>query len=218
LFSGVLCLAPQQIIPLPYMFPHPKQHPSPQLLTRTLRSPCCTFAPHIRGIEASRDPHKNDPSFGKVASYGVILAWLLAVGHLPHANELSSINILDMHAARAALRRVGGALHHLDVNLTRMLSRPRYVSAFPRHSDSIVILIAHSRTQSGSLCIVIEPLDCMGEAPLRSFLTLLLRSVFFGLVWSSWYRLRIQVSNANCRISKSRPSVIPSGKTSKIIK
>jgi hypothetical protein len=84
-------------------------------------------------------------------SMGVILAWLLAAidGHLPHANELSSINILDMHAARAALRWVGGALHHLDVNLTRMLSRPRYVSAFPPHSDSIVILIAHSRAQSG---------------------------------------------------------------------
>ncbi|KAJ7920519.1 hypothetical protein B0H13DRAFT_2319244 [Mycena leptocephala] len=97
---------------------------------------------------------------------GVILAWLLAVGHLPHANELSSINILDMHAARAALRRVGGALHHLDVNLTRMLSRPRYVIG-PKAA----------RNQD-SLCIVTEPLDCMGEAPLKSFLTLLLRSVF----------------------------------------
>ncbi|KAF7369074.1 hypothetical protein MVEN_00234200 [Mycena venus] len=49
-----------------------------------------------------------------------ILAWLHATGHLPNVNslKLDLVKLSEASTVRAALQQVGGALHHLDIDLT----------------------------------------------------------------------------------------------------
>ncbi|KAJ7936837.1 hypothetical protein B0H13DRAFT_247101 [Mycena leptocephala] len=52
-------------------------------------------------------------------SVGPILTWLDAVDHLPniHSLKLPSLRLSDVPTVRAALQRLGGALHHLGIDL-----------------------------------------------------------------------------------------------------
>ncbi|KAF7368954.1 hypothetical protein MVEN_00221700 [Mycena venus] len=64
----------------------------------------------LRGLALSR------------SSVGPILTWLDAMDHLPniHSLKLPSLRLSDVPTVRAALQRLGGALHHLSIDLGRV--------------------------------------------------------------------------------------------------
>jgi hypothetical protein len=61
-----------------------------------------------------------------------VLAWLLAYNHLPNVDSLTldrRLSPADVSTVRVALDRIGGALHHLDIDLGG-LSEGTFTSRF----------------------------------------------------------------------------------------